>query len=508
MVKAIAAECVGHMVGLAGDFVGEPSLLHIQTSRNPRYLVSRKIDCFGFFERAFAPRCSDPNMGLEENRSYCRFEFEEDRSRLFRWRPAQYLEIIDLLTSNTQHFVPKSFQEWQAEFERTLKIDVSDESMASLFAQHAFAVHFLQDSFSAGHNGVRREDLRQDYDNGYHDTLNHTGAFLENDSGHIWHSYGDRRSEELSYYIRFEEGFFPEDDEENDDKIKILVEGLCQSVDKTCTPPGKRFADELKRIATEQGSKTHYVLSLDRLLSAFRPCAVLDSCNKSEFVLLGPENLEEAITDCKEKPADGVEGVVLYECDSTRRHVGEATTASMIAFLMYIGGQSNESVLKKAHRVREMFPRYYYPLRGSSINASVLNSTPLILSYGSDRVDQTAAGSEDLRPSLSYGLFGFALNRKTDIFEDLAEEALSLQTIGRPLCIKQELERDDEFIDLDQVPNRGVNRLENCPSLNMKVELIDSSGDVFDAIDFSFVKPIGTRFPSGSGSRFANIFGV
>lgn len=71
--------------------------------------------------------------------------------------------------------------------------------MKAAILYNAFADHFLQDAFAAGHLPVVRNSDRSGDNNGQHDYFNRTGIEVRNKKGETWTTYGDDFYEEVTY---------------------------------------------------------------------------------------------------------------------------------------------------------------------------------------------------------------------------------------------------------------------------------------------------------------------
>ena len=494
---AIVAECVGHMTALAGDYAGSPADFHMELGRGkqPDFLAHRDIDCHRLIYRLSDPECQ---RGLESLPDDCNLEFETIDKKLFRKVPRRLLNIVSLLTSNETHFMPLSVSEWSRYFDDATALAMTDTDLDAILATHSFALHFLQDSFSAGHNGLNRTDFRQDFDNGFHDTFNHTGAFLTNGTG-MWHTYGDRRLKDDSIFLSLLDDWRPQSHQD----VKLLIESLCAEIEQTCSSPSEDFSDNF--VATlNKAPDSIYVISLDRLLGNFplRPCGLTDSCNKSEFIWLDsvPKvNLSECEPILRE----------LYRldlCQSTYRQVLSASAASIKALFLAIGAASSAEIAASKASVDRRLPKSLHQFQyQQGVSQGQINAVALLLAYSSSPIDQTSGTPPNAFRDLSYQMWGLGIDRKADTLDELAEEALVWQFLGSPLCFKREnraAQSSLAFTDTSELAH------ELCSSVSLKLELADSSGDFLDAAEVSMLFPFGERFPTGRNATFRNVFGI
>lgn len=111
---------------------------------------------------------------------------------------------------NTTHFHPEASRNWLHFHDLALKEATSldpDQSIAERFQKafftSAFADHFLQDSFSAGHSGFNRPSSGAVAAKAFHDAWNTSGRLVKAPSGDCWLEYGDGKLRFLSQFGRY-----------------------------------------------------------------------------------------------------------------------------------------------------------------------------------------------------------------------------------------------------------------------------------------------------------------
>lgn len=101
---------------------------------------------------------------------------------------------------NSSHFQPESLGHWREHHVSAIKRALqaahlygAGQAQAFEYAFHlnAFADHFLQDSFAAGHMGFNRPASTVAASYQYHGHFNETGRYVQNNEGRAWTAYGD-----------------------------------------------------------------------------------------------------------------------------------------------------------------------------------------------------------------------------------------------------------------------------------------------------------------------------
>lgn len=115
------------------------------------------------------------------------------------------LVYLKLAIQNADHFFPANVRKYEEMHDRALDLAASAASLAKAeeawlqvrkqfwlaFYVSAFADHFLQDTYAAGHGSFNRPASTPAASRGYHNTLNEEGVILRDGAGRIWASYGD-----------------------------------------------------------------------------------------------------------------------------------------------------------------------------------------------------------------------------------------------------------------------------------------------------------------------------
>jgi hypothetical protein len=101
---------------------------------------------------------------------------------------------------NVQHFHPDAPRNWRKFHERALVFATGEtdwpgyaEDFAHAFYYSAFADHFLQDSFAAGHAGFNRASSSAAASKAFHDIWNASGRLFKAPTGKCWIQFGDNQ---------------------------------------------------------------------------------------------------------------------------------------------------------------------------------------------------------------------------------------------------------------------------------------------------------------------------
>lgn len=115
-------------------------------------------------------------------------------------RPKNIPDYVRLARINWDHFGHDARTAYNAGHLEALKVAI-DGDLSHAYTLNAFADHFLEDSFSAGHLRTPRRRLHKDDDPGFadlcakymHDEDNAIGLSVTNSRGDKWTCYGDKR---------------------------------------------------------------------------------------------------------------------------------------------------------------------------------------------------------------------------------------------------------------------------------------------------------------------------
>jgi hypothetical protein len=111
------------------------------------------------------------------------------------------ISYFSLALDNATHFQPHSVREWRRHHSVALELAIQAtdqkhhstmvEGFEKAFYTNAFADHFLQDSFAAGHIGMNRAATSPGPAKKVHDVVNRLGLWVRSDDGEVWKTFGD-----------------------------------------------------------------------------------------------------------------------------------------------------------------------------------------------------------------------------------------------------------------------------------------------------------------------------
>jgi hypothetical protein len=188
--------CFAHLVAAAADHVGDVADFRAHDGRTHEYLVGKALNCHN---PSGWPKGPPASSAATADATEISAPQNAKVQPLVAENLSRFLEYARLASTNFDHFQPDARIKWADRF-RTMVIRGDLADINGLIWNAGFALHFLQDSFSAGHNGLRRKPLRQDYAQLYHDDFNSHGLLLGNASGQEWFTYGDRNLDKRSRY--------------------------------------------------------------------------------------------------------------------------------------------------------------------------------------------------------------------------------------------------------------------------------------------------------------------
>ena len=133
------------------------------------------------------------------------------------WSPSGQIvatNVVDytfLALVNVQHFHPAAPRNWRTFHDKALELATKDypggpiaRDFAQVFYTSAFADHFLQDAFSAGHAGFNRPASGAVASKGFHDIWNQAGRVVKSPTGRCWLQYGDGKLKYATIPARFQ----------------------------------------------------------------------------------------------------------------------------------------------------------------------------------------------------------------------------------------------------------------------------------------------------------------
>jgi hypothetical protein len=121
------------------------------------------------------------------------------------WRFSSKKHYWLLALENSQHFNPTSTRAWAEYHQQAVAYALaaaaapgvaSVQQLELALFENAFADHYLQDSFAAGHMGFNRAASSAAAAKSFHDTWNRRGRVVTDRAGDRWVSHGDGRLDE------------------------------------------------------------------------------------------------------------------------------------------------------------------------------------------------------------------------------------------------------------------------------------------------------------------------
>lgn len=432
------ANCYAHMVATAADVAANPS--YFTGSISSKYIKKESKT-----EEIRGIDCTDVTAFLHSDSQDPIDAYSTDR--LFTANVARLIGLLDLVSVNTKHFMPQATTAWREKFIAGLAIDSSVERYQQIFATFAFGMHYLEDSMSAGHNGADRIRLRQDYDNAYHDDINHTGLFLRN-SDETWHSYGDKLWKQGSFAI-------VTDDVSYEQMLSVNKE-LSNLTNNQFDKKGKRTIENLLS-KLNSSSSTHRVISFAHDGANFKtllsPCYHFDSCNKTELLIYRKK--EQLPSRCS--PIKGSTNSI-YRCTATTDVVVQLASLASEILLMHLIGVSKKEKDAKMQLVESKFVSQYFtfkfrPKRETGLNKdfTLLEYSDVAICYEKEKCENTNV--RDLR----FSNWGFTIEQRTfkQAFAILNNTSLNLN-LKRPFSVYKGL------------------------SAGVELELVNDDGQIFD----------------------------
>jgi len=122
---------------------------------------------------------------------------------------ASVVNYTMLALVNVQHFHPAAPRNWRAYHDKAMELAAQSHpngpvarDFAQVFFTSAFADHFLQDAFSAGHTGFNRPASGAVASKAFHDVWNESGRLVRSPTGRCWLQYGDNKLKYASEIAR------------------------------------------------------------------------------------------------------------------------------------------------------------------------------------------------------------------------------------------------------------------------------------------------------------------
>lgn len=394
--------CFAHSAALAGDHFQRPEDLAASLNSHDKSLLGTGFDCRNIM--GLLTGTNDSAIEAETDKVQCGHTLTGHGATpptpqespvlclLYPKSISNWLQYGSLAATNADHFMPMSKVTWSL-----LMVDLQSEKTSEnplmQWATAAFAMHFLEDSFAAGHVGLNRSRFQHDYDNAYHDDFNQNGRFMKNDH-RSWYSYGDHRLwGSPIFYLPTCQFVRPEKSES--DLIKELHEVFSDY----------QFSDAVDRDLSagtdcSPNMEETRVLSLpNRHDGPLRWCFYMDDCEK-QTIVLSPRFGETSAPDGCSRKSVGDRQIIIWQCDTeTRAEMDVAAADGMMAIFLYTEGSIEEGNETKM-RTQEEFPTKYRSLiPNNKRRATTINKNPIDLSFG----DWTEASEFSAPPTTEWG---------------------------------------------------------------------------------------------------------
>jgi hypothetical protein len=361
-LRTEVATCLGQMAAIAGDYQESPE--DLVASADQGYLRGKSLRC--------DKMKSLLDFGRERSRGNVVSAPTGEIETMYPWYGR--LRWLRLLVNNSQHFQPDSATEWRRLHEEALELAQSGASEELVLSKLAFALHFLEDSFAAGHNGLDRTGRAHEYSQAYHDDFNNTGVFLIDATGREWHSYGDSRKNDDSIYI------LPPHDW-SDPSWRGHIDALLADLNG---PPLSDFLlEELEAIQDSGPQAGWHVLSIQLPSdSLFDYCFYMDNCNKIELVVAPSAEHFGTVDDDDELHCSQRNFGTLktFHCPSSRHYVAKQAERALKSFLRVMSG--GLVATQDLDGLESHFPARYRTIESTAKDYGGINKGHFLLRYG------------------------------------------------------------------------------------------------------------------------------
>ncbi|TDR16372.1 hypothetical protein [Marinicella litoralis] len=352
--------CFSHMVALSGDWVADYEKISINKDSK-------------FLNNGTSLNCSDlSNIEGSDEIIKITSDNKVDSSHvifqdvLTNTKTKAFLQWAKLVSDNETHFQPRSVLQWNKWTDEAYSLVENQQDMQVTMAAKAFGLHFLEDSFSAGHNGLNRSLRRHNYDQAYHDGFNHTGMLLESFENKFY-VYGDSNLDQKTVYIKFHD--------HSQENISAALSEI-QSVTgmKFIKTPETFIKKISEKLDTSEPSIKVLSLPMIEETIEFKSirCIIFDDCNKHEFVVLN--HLDFFDVKCEPNKH---EYFTVAICPSSSEYVTEQTSKSIESFFTLVILGDKTRALEITQEVTQMIPNKAYPITqdNRSMN-SLINGKP------------------------------------------------------------------------------------------------------------------------------------
>jgi len=490
----LAATCFGHFAAIAGDHIEtvEEMVEELSKKDDSEFFVSQLLDCHPFPSPAMlhGTRCKKPEKlatsrlpGPLQGRPILLAEVTKFDCRQTPAGLIHTLKSLGLALHNKNHFSPDSKEQWRI-LMNTLRAwsdrARTDQEFAAL---SAFAMHYLEDSFAAGHSGIDRgARYEQDYGNAYHDDFNGTGRFFDRhtvDGDSTWYGYGDAHLVSAPTFY-----FVPTDlDATNKEQVSEAATQLWRTItgaspDDTYLKGGYKSKEIEGAIALSlsgaydsgpsKSAHTIAVLSIPFYDGIFQACFYVDNCEKFEAVVtaVSPTGCSDVAQSSHFK---------LLKCDDETsgpvRDAAKQTAMAMIAY--WIGERDLGDDLTKL--AEGNFPAEYRTLMAGEADGirGGINKNAAVLEF--DDWESADATPTRRQASTEWG-FSVAQSLAAANRNSASELGWNIRSTDL-LCGFKRLAPGAQTCDANRVRETGfVNRW----------SVVDSDGYFFDSLEMAY----------------------
>jgi len=338
--------CYGHMVAIAGDHAAspeeliEPGIRHDLLRREKSGLSCRNLSFSSVLDGAVLEKLkSIDSMAKSGLRGW------------WTW--------VSYLPNNEAHFQPTARMRWYDHMDNMQQVD--RRRLQSVLAHSAFASHFLQDSFAAGHSGINRGERRQDYDQAFHDDVNGHGTFFRNSNLDQWHSYGDEHLNDQSVFLTADYCSNGDRSNEIDGELETLLSARVKELDPRA----------IRNFCNERGLKVLTLWPLDMGLG--RKCFYMDNCDKLELIYTGDADARAMVGECAPSASGVIRG-----CLTSKEYVGQVMQLQIRALIGYLDGKPINTLRSE---IDELIPIEYRAIEYGEGTDLFINKRSFAMTY-------------------------------------------------------------------------------------------------------------------------------
>ena len=474
--------CFAHLVAIAGDYARDEEALIGAFQRRQKGLLKRDdgLDCRAMLE---SPSSLESNSDRRFSAGLIALADVQSSRSSTNWitrslAPASILSRLayaNLALTNPEHFLPDAEHAWKRRLAELLDAP-GGYPTASWLVEAAFAFHFLEDSFPAGHIGLDRHDSQQDYANAYHDDFNRVGRFVRV-GAEEWYTYGDGYLDRRpSFYLELDQVVaWPASN-----SWRAAVEQL-RSLDVFADSDFRRIvAADIIDLGTTK--EQLHVLSLPKKKDGFwNLCFFWDDCEKTEIVVLHGGFAPSLHGRCK-KIAVTPPLLNLWQCDEeTALPTTNAVTLAVRSLLLHLTDRNFEA-RANASDIATLVPTAYRTLiDDNKIGSRTINKSAFAMRFGELR------NLRDL-PQQPTTEWGFSVETRTGTPGWLNKSALAWSirlsdTVKSFKALVSHRGDSHDVVGTDQQGSQGQRSAPWRLALLNRYEIIDERGKILDSFE-------------------------